>query len=51
VVVLSEHHDPRTGDVIYRLTNVRRVDQSRDLFAVPSDYTIVDGPAPAGKPQ
>jgi hypothetical protein len=46
VVVLSEHHDPRTGDVTYRLTNIRRADQPLDLFTVPSDYTIIDAPPP-----
>lgn len=42
VLVSSRHHDPRTGDVEYRLTNVSRAEPSHDLFVVPSDYTIVD---------
>jgi hypothetical protein len=42
LLVLSRHHDPRTGDVEYRLTNVSRAEPSHDLFVVPSDYTIVD---------
>jgi hypothetical protein len=46
VLLLSRHHDPRTGDVEYRLTNINRGEPSRELFAVPSDYTITDAPPP-----
>jgi hypothetical protein len=46
VVILSRHHDPRTGDVEYRLTQINRVEPPRDLFTVPSDYTIVDASIP-----
>src|SRR5579864_2938827 len=42
VLVMSRHHDPRTGDVEYRLTNINRAEPSHDLFVVPSDYTVVD---------
>jgi hypothetical protein len=42
VLLLSRHHDPRTGDVEYRLTNVVRGEPSRDLFAIPAEYHIVD---------
>jgi hypothetical protein len=41
LLVRSHHHDPRTGDVEYRLTNIVRVEPSPDLFVVPSDYTVV----------
>lgn len=44
VLVLSKHHDPRTGDVEYRLTNVVRGEPAADLFVVPSDYTVVETP-------
>ena len=46
VLVLSRHHDPRTGDAEYRLTNVSRAEPPRELFQPPSDYTITDGPPP-----
>jgi hypothetical protein len=46
VVILSRHHDPRTGDVEYRLTQINRVEPPPDLFTVPSDYTIVDAAIP-----
>ena len=42
VLVLSKHHDPRSGDVEYRLVNITRAEPSHDLFVVPPDYTIVD---------
>jgi len=47
VLVSSDHHDPRTGDVKYRLTNINRSEPDGVLFTVPSDYTITDGPPPA----
>lgn len=47
--VMTKHHDPRSGDTIYRLTNISRREPDRSLFQVPADYTIVDtsGPKPA----
>jgi hypothetical protein len=41
VVVYSRYSDPRTGVVEYRLTSVNRSEPRADLFAVPSDYTVV----------
>jgi hypothetical protein len=46
VLVLSRHHDPRTGDVEYRLTNVMRTEPPRELFQPPADYAITDAPPP-----
>ena len=40
LLVRSHHHDPRTGDVEYRLTNIVRSEPPADLFTVPSDYQI-----------
>jgi hypothetical protein len=42
LLVRSHHHDPRTGDVEYRLTNIVRVEPSADLFVIPSDYTVLN---------
>ena len=39
-VVYSRQSDPRTGETIYRLNNIRRVAQPPELFAVPAGYTI-----------
>ncbi len=43
VVVQSHHSDPWAGDVTYKLTNIRRADQSHTLFEVPADYQIKEG--------
>lgn len=45
-VLLTRHSDPRVGDTIYRLENVRRGEPARSLFEVPAAYTIVSEPAP-----
>jgi hypothetical protein len=46
VVVLSRHHDPRTGDIEFSLRNVSRDEPPLELFMVPPDYTMVDAPPP-----
>ena len=46
-VIMSKHSDPRTGENIYRLTNINRAEPAHSLFEVPSDYTIQEGgPSP-----
>jgi hypothetical protein len=42
VVVLSKRSDPRSGEMIYRLTQLDRSEPAPALFQVPSDYTIKD---------
>ena len=42
MVISSRFSDPRTGVVEYRMTNINRAEPRADLFAVPSDYTVVD---------
>jgi hypothetical protein len=42
MAVLITRKDPRSGDTVYRLTNIVRAEPPPDLFAVPSDYRIVD---------
>jgi hypothetical protein len=44
VLVPYKHHDPRTGDVEYRLSNIVHAEPRRELFIVPAGYSIVDGP-------
>jgi hypothetical protein len=44
VIVHSEHSDPRMGTTVYSLQNISRSDPSPELFQVPSDYTVKDGP-------
>ncbi len=40
VVVLSRTSDPRSGDSVYKLTNVSRVEPDPALFQVPADYQV-----------
>jgi hypothetical protein len=44
MVVLRKHDDPRTGEIITQLTNIQRGEPDASLFAVPSDYTVKQGP-------
>jgi hypothetical protein len=47
VFVLSKQSDPRTGETIYRLTNINRSEPDRALFEIPADYTFRDATLPA----
>jgi hypothetical protein len=51
VLVHSKHHDPRTGDAEYRLTNVSRSEPARELFQPPPDYAITEAPPPPPAPR
>ena len=51
LVVESRRTDPRMGDVVYRLVSLSRVEPARELFEIPSDYTVVDRPRPGRRPQ
>jgi hypothetical protein len=42
VLIMTRHADPRSGETIYRLSNIIRGEQDRSLFEVPADYTIQD---------
>jgi len=42
ITVYSKQSDPRAGDVIYRVANLKRGEQSQDLFRVPADYEVKD---------
>ncbi len=44
VVVMTRRSDPRSGETIYRLTNINRSEPARSLFEIPSDYTLREGP-------
>jgi hypothetical protein len=46
VVVMSKHSDPRMGDSVYRLTNIKRNEPDAALFKVPSDYEVREGRQP-----
>ena len=38
VTVQSRYNDPRTGETVYRLANIRRTEPAAELFKVPEDY-------------
>jgi lipoprotein-anchoring transpeptidase ErfK/SrfK len=42
VLVQTKHSDPRSGQTIYRLTNIVQTEPARSLFEVPADYTLKD---------
>jgi hypothetical protein len=44
--VMSKHSDPRMGETVYKLTNIRRADPPPSLFQVPADYTMESPDAP-----
>jgi len=41
-MVMTRHSDPRSGETVYRLTNINRTEPDHSLFEVPGDYTIRD---------
>ncbi|MGZ9057858.1 MAG: hypothetical protein ACXW14_01295 [Burkholderiaceae bacterium] len=45
VIVFTRHADPRTGERIYRLQNIKREEPSAELFKVPAEYALKSAPA------
>jgi len=44
IVVRTVHNDPRSGENVYQLNNIRRGDPPGNLFQVPADYVVKEGP-------
>jgi hypothetical protein len=42
VVVMGKRSDPRSGEIVYRLTNVNRGEPSHSLFEAPADFTVTE---------
>jgi hypothetical protein len=42
VTVYTRHSDPRSGEAVYRLENLKRGEPAAALFTAPSDYTVRD---------
>jgi len=40
ILLMGKRSDPRTGEMIYRLTNLSRGEPARSLFEAPSDFTL-----------
>ena len=52
VAVYTKHSDPRSGDVVFRLENIRKEEPAAALFGVPADYTVQEPlRRPTGKAQ
>jgi hypothetical protein len=49
--VLTTHHDPRTGDTVYKLINISRANPPQSLFEPPVGYTIIGGHGGVRGPQ
>jgi len=42
ITVYAKHSDPRSGDLVFRLENLKREEPAPALFSVPSGYTVKD---------
>lgn len=42
ITVYSKHSDPRSGERIYRLGNVKRDEVAASMLVVPGDYKVCD---------
>lgn len=45
LVIMTRHSDPRSGENIYKLTNISRDEPAKTLFEVPAGYTVKESPA------
>jgi hypothetical protein len=45
MIVMSKRTDPRFGDTTFQVENIQRGEPSADLFQLPADYTMTDGPS------
>lgn len=45
MVIYSKTTDPQFGETVYRVTNLRRGEPNADLFKVPADFKVSEGPA------
>ena len=46
MLVYHKRSDPRSGEMVYRLEDLKREEPAAALFTVPSDYTVKDAMAP-----
>ena len=43
MTVFSRRSDPRNGESIYRMTDIKRSEPDAALFRVPGGYSVSDG--------
>ena len=41
--IMTKHSDPRTGENVFRLTQINRAEPDPQLFQLPADYTVTGG--------
>jgi hypothetical protein len=42
ILLMGKRSDPRSGDMVYRLTNISRAEQPHSLFEAPADFTVTE---------
>ena len=42
MMILSKRNDPRFGETVYRLTDIKRAEPDPSLFAVPGNFTVTN---------
>jgi len=47
--VMTKHSDPRSGETVYRLTDISRTEPDRSLFQVPADYEVKEPTLPPAR--
>jgi hypothetical protein len=50
MMILSRHVDPLAGEHVFKLMNIKRGEQSADMFTVPSDFKV-EGPDRQKRPE
>ena len=45
ITLYAKHSDPRSGDLVFRLENLKREEPAPALFGVPADYTVKEAMA------
>jgi hypothetical protein len=50
MVVLSKRTDPRTGEIVSRVTNISRSEPPTSLFEPPADYKVAEAGNRTGRP-
>lgn len=43
-IIYSKRTDPRTGEQVFKLTNIQRAEPDPSLFTVPADFKLTEGP-------
>lgn len=49
--VMTRHSDPRSGETVYRLTDINRTEPDHSLFEVPADYQMKESTSFTTRPR